>query len=86
MRSGRSGTRLPAVSERALIILAAPDESFDHEGISPQLGTIPELVPWDSGGSLGRIGSERCCSRKPSRVRRRRQYRSTTTCFLRESL
>jgi hypothetical protein len=24
-----------AVSERALIILAAPDESFDHEGINP---------------------------------------------------
>jgi hypothetical protein len=25
-----------AVSDLALIILAAPDESFDHEGMSPQ--------------------------------------------------
>ena len=27
---------MPAVSERALIMLAAPEASFDHDGINPQ--------------------------------------------------
>lgn len=54
-----------AVSDLALIILAAPDSDFAQDGINPHL--ISERVkaagsvPSGAGGQPGLAGSERCC-------------------------
>jgi len=36
LSASRNASFVPAVSDRALIILAAPEESFDQDGMSPQ--------------------------------------------------
>ena len=49
-------------------MLAAADESFAHEGMSPQRTSDSSRTgaPWDSGESPGQVGWERCCSGEPN--------------------
>lgn len=77
-----------AVSERALIILAAPEASFAHDGMSPQRirdsSRIGSFGFWRMTAT-GWVGATLKRGLQSSSLETASKY-SSTTCFLRESL
>jgi hypothetical protein len=73
-----------AVSDLALIILAAPDESLDHEGMSPHLinddSRTGSLGLWRMTGT-GWVGAMLYRGLQSSSLETASKY-SSTTCFL----
>jgi hypothetical protein len=79
---------VPAVSDLALIILDAPDESFDHEGISPQRiresSRIGSFGFWRITG-MGWVGAMLNRGLQSGSSETAVSKYSSTSCFLRES-